>query len=199
MTDEEEEAKAIQDAAGEALVSVVRAMDAQPGDIQLVPAVYVPPGLRIALADNRTQREIMGELLDAGWTPPTFEDEKLRIQQQLDPVGMAIAIAQGMALPVYQPQADRSVKVSYVQVKLSERIKVMNKLLDRVMPAPTGAQKKPKENDDGKTDPHAFLAMVQRAGEIAQHALANARIVNADAAVVEADASDEEEDAIRGA
>ena len=149
----------------------------------LTPAVYVPPGVRVQFAENKTEREILIEELakKAAGGEVTYDDEILRIKREVDPVGMAIAIVQGMQIPVYVPQAGGGVKFSAVAVSTRERMKLLHKLLDRQLP-PSSPRKPQKDdpNDAAKSDPFGFLGAVERAAALARHRLSQARIVNAE-------------------
>lgn len=145
----------------------------------LTPAVFVPPGVRLHFAENRTAREIIAEeCAKAGGGTISYDDEVLRIHREVDPVGMANAIVSGMAIPVYVPQAAGGVKVSYIQVSTRERMKLLHKLMDRVLPPSSPRKAKGKDADElAKDDPIGFLAAVERAASLARHRMANARVV----------------------
>lgn len=164
-------------AASTALANLELALD---GPLRpLTPAVFIPPGMRVALAGTGTERQILEEAIAKGFGRATYEDQLLRIDRDVDPVGMAIAIVQGMAIPVYVPQAGGGVKVSYVSVSTRERMKLLNKLLDRTLPpqSPVKPGKKPEEL--AAEDPIGFLSAVQRAATLARQRMQEARVVDA--------------------
>ena len=148
----------------------------------LTPAVYVPPGVRLQFAETKTEREIIAEEIakKAAGGVVTYEDEILRINREVDPVGMAIAIVQGMQIPVYVPQQGGGVKMGAVAVSTRERMKLLHKLLDRQLP-PSSPRKPPKDDpsDKAKSDPFGFLNAVERAAALARQRLSQARIIDA--------------------
>lgn len=164
---------------GTALATLNLALD---GELRpLTPAVFVPPGVRLAFAENSTAREILAEqIAKAGGGTVSYDDEVLRIHREVDPVGMANAIVQGMAIPVYVPQAGGGVKVSYVSVSTRERMKLLHKLVDRVLP-PSSPRKSGKKDADemAKDDPMGFLNAVERAAAHARARLNGARVLDA--------------------
>jgi hypothetical protein len=170
----EDEAKKL---VGTALKTLELALD---GELRpLTPAVFVPPGVRMHFAENRTAREIIEEeCRKAGGGVPTYEDDILRIQQEVDPIGMANAIVSGMSIPVYVPQVGGGVKVAYVQVSTRERMKILHKLMDRVLPPSSPRKAKGKDADEmSKDDPIGFLAAVERASALARARMAGATFV----------------------
>lgn len=166
MNEQDEEEAAVEAAASEAVSSILSALSLPTGDVMLTPAVFIPPGVRLALAENPTQRELLQEKLQAGWKPPTIEEDRLRIQKELDPIGMAIAIAQGMSIPVYVPQAGGQVKVTYVQVPTKTRIQILRMLADRASPVPSRVGGKKDGNPALEGAAQSFLAMVERAAQL---------------------------------
>lgn len=137
------------------------------GDLRpLAPAVFIPPGVRALLADNRVARDAIAHHLNETFKPPTVQDDVVRIQRDLDPIGMAIAIAQGMAIPVYVPQ-DKGIVVKYVQVSTRERLKLLNRLMDRVLPAESPRKPGKPEDPQGVLNPNTFLDMVRQAADLA--------------------------------
>ena len=171
----EDEAKKL---VGTALKTLELALD---GELRpLTPAVFVPPGVRLHFAENRTSREIIAEeCAKAGGGTVTYEDEILRIQQEVDPIGMANAIVSGMSIPVYVPQVGGGVKVSYVQVATRERMKILHKLMDRVLPPSSPRKAKGGKDPDelAKEDPIGFLAAVERAASLARARMGGATII----------------------
>lgn len=161
------------------------------------PTAFVPPGLRAAMADNYHLKQSINEQLAAQFNPPTIDEIKARVHRELDPIGMAIAIAQGMTIPVYFIK-DGMPQVKYIQVGNRERLSILKKLMDLV----TRTEKSEKETRSPLDDPsnaHAFLAMAKRAGQVAEQALSKARIINVDTASVLSPPHPEEEDALDGA
>lgn len=196
MFDEEDddtdaEKAGVKEAVKTTLVALDLALD---GDLRLqAPAVFIPPGVRPAFAQNRIEREILEERLKESFGSVDYENQLLRIERDLDPIGMAIAIAQGMAIPVFVPDAKGGVKVSYVQPSTRERMKVLHKLIDRAMPAKSPVKTpEAKPPGEGGTDPVAFLALVQRAAQLARETMNGATLIDAsaetrDASYVETD------------
>lgn len=167
---------------GTALKTLELALD---GELRpLTPAVFIPPGVRVHFAENRTAREIIEEeCKKAGGGVPSYEDDILRIQQEVDPIGMANAIVSGMSIPVYVPQAGGGVKVAYVQISTRERMKILHKLMDRVLPPSSPRKAKGGKDADemSKDDPIGFLAAVERASALARARMNGATFIEAKA------------------
>lgn len=175
MTDEEED-ELVGEEASTALQRLELALD---GDLRpQTPAVFIPPGLRVLLAGNAIEREIIRDELDKTFSKPSFEDNVLRIEREVDPIGMAIAIVQGASIPVYVPK-DGGVTVKYVSVSTRERMKLLNKLADRVLPASSPRKSAKDDQPDPKDDPIGFIAMVQRGAEMARAIMNGATVVEA--------------------
>lgn len=163
----------------------------------ITPAVFTPPGLLKAMADNPILRDHIDAQLVEAMKPITMDDMRARVHRELDPMGMAIAIAQGLSIPVYTTKG-ATVEVKYVQVGMRERLSILKKLMEFVTDD-SAAKQKQKQSIDNPGDAHAFLAMVKRAGQVADQALRDVRIINAEASRVEAEVSDEEKAALDGA
>ena len=174
---EDEEEELVDEEASTALQRLELALD---GDLRpLTPAVFIPPGVRLMLAGNGVERSIISEELDKTFGKPSFDDNILRIEREVDPIGMAIAIVQGASIPVYVPNGNE-VKVKYVQVSTRERMKLLHKLADRVLPAASPRKiGKPNDQPDAATDPVGFIAMVQRGAEMARAIMGNAKVIEA--------------------
>lgn len=134
----------------------------------LAPAVFVPPGVRMHLVDNRVARGVIENALKETYKLPTVDEQVVRIQREVDPIGMAMAIVQGMAIPVYVPK-DGGVIVKYVQVSTRERMKLLKDLMGRVLPAEAPRKPaKPEDPNAGSLNPSSFLAMVEDAAKLAR-------------------------------
>lgn len=106
-------------------------------------AVFVPPAIRGKMV--HTQFVTDGKPID-------IKQHVIRIQDEADPVGMLIAIANGQPIPTFTIDADGKTSVKYETLDLKDRITVIKFLSDKVLPRMSVFKKMTgKDPDDGWT------------------------------------------------
>jgi len=88
-------------------------------------AVFVPPAIR-------------GKMVTVQYVtdgkPTDISTHVLRIEQEADPVGMLIAVANGQPIPTFTIDDQGNTLVSYETLALADRIPVMKFLADKILP-----------------------------------------------------------------
>lgn len=101
-------------------------------------AVFVPPAMR-------------GKMVNVQYVtdgkPTDMKTHIIRIQDEVDPVGMLIAIANGQPIPTITIDAEGKKTVKYEVLDLKDRIPVIKFLSDKVLPRMSVNKKMEKGKD----------------------------------------------------
>lgn len=100
-----------------------RAMKLEEGTVP--EAVFVPPAIR----GKMTQVQYV-----TNGKPTEISQHVVRIEQEADPVGMLIAVANGQPIPTFRVTEEGDVEVVFETLPLADRIPVMKFLADKILP-----------------------------------------------------------------
>ncbi len=100
-----------------------RALKLEDGAVPM--AVFVPPAIRDKMVN--VQYVTDGK-------PISLDQHIVRIQDETDPVGLLIAIANGQPVPTFTIDAEGKTKIAYETLSLKDRIPVIKFLSDKVLP-----------------------------------------------------------------
>jgi len=126
--------------------------------------VYTPP-------NERSPREKQQMILAKGpeHNPIEMRGNLLRIQEQSDPLGFLIAVANGMPVPQYKVSEGKDgkahVEVEYVVMPIDYRINVMKWLGNKILPQISVMKHfaAPASENQGSQDTSGFGAMLVNA------------------------------------
>lgn len=103
-------------------------------------AVFLPPAIRGRMVN--TVYETKGK-------PVSIQQHVVRIQEETDPVGLLIAIANGQPVPTVIIDKDGNQDVKFETLDLKDRLSVIKFLSDKVLPRMSINKKVDPGNDDG--------------------------------------------------
>lgn len=115
-----------------------RAMKLEEGTVP--EAVFVPPAIR----GKMTQVQYV-----TNGKPTDISQHVVRIEQEADPVGMLIAVANGQPIPTFRVTEEGDVEVVFETLPLADRIPVMKFLSDKILPR-MSVNKKIEEKGDSE-------------------------------------------------
>lgn len=115
-------------------------------------AVFLPPAIRGKVV--RTTYVIDNA------KPVSIEEHVVRINNESDPVGMLIAIANGQPVPTITINADGEEMIQYETLPLKDRLSVIKFLSDKVLPRMSVFKRSNPEKKDDE-----WAAMLSNAGE----------------------------------
>ncbi len=114
-----------------------RAMKLEEGTVP--EAVFVPPAIR-------------GKMVTLQYVtngrPTDISTHMVRIEQEADPVGMLIAVANGQPIPTFQIDDEGNTLVVYESLTLVDRLSVMKFLADKILPRMSINKKIDPKKDD---------------------------------------------------
>ncbi len=80
--------------------------------------------------------------------PPSISENTIRINNEADPIGLLIAIANGQPISTFAVSEDGKVEIAYETLPLKERLKVIFHLADKVLPRMQVTKKIGGEKED---------------------------------------------------
>lgn len=117
-------------------------------------AVFLPPAIRGRFVKTR---------YEAAHPKTDIKQHVARINDETDPVGLLIAIANGQPVPTVTVDADGESTVTWETLPLKDRVQVIKFLSDKVLPR-MSVFKKMTPGDDGP-DGSAWGALLSNAAE----------------------------------
>lgn len=115
-----------------------RALKLEEGSVPT--AVFVPPAIR-------------GKMVNVQYVtdgkPIALDTHIIRIQDETDPVGMLIAIANGQPIPTFTINAEGETIIAYETLSLKDRVPIIKFLSDKVLPRMSINKKIEKGDDAG--------------------------------------------------
>lgn len=112
--------------------------------------VFLPPAMR------KAPRKIVAFTTRA----PTVDQKLLRIEQEVDPVGLMVAIANGQPIPTYYIDEDGNQQVIYESLDLNNkhRQKMIMFLAEKALPRVVQTLKQKSKSEDGSSTWEATIA-----------------------------------------
>ena len=117
-------------------------------------AVFVPPAIR---------GKMVKVAYEVDSKPVSIEQHVVRINNEADPVGMLIAIANGQPIPTFTVDDDGEIVTKFETLPLKDRITVMKFLSDKVLPRMSVF--KATRQGESQQDDEAWGALLSNAGE----------------------------------
>lgn len=93
---------------------------------EIPPAVYLPPAIR--------GKQVQVTYKGTRATPVSIQDNMARINMEVDPIGQLSAIANGQPLAFFEVDETGKVTVSYATASMTQRISILHRLADKVLP-----------------------------------------------------------------
>ena len=120
-------------------------------------AVFLPP------ASRKGQRKVVAFTS----RPPTVDQKLMRIEQEVDPVGLMIAIANGQPVPTYFVDESGEVQTVYETLDLNNkhRQKMIMFLAEKALPRVVQTLKQKSKSEDGTSTWEATIASAASALE----------------------------------